>query len=59
MRTYVIVTGAIFALLVVAHIWRMFAESATLAADPGYILITVASGLLSLWAALVLRRPPK
>jgi len=51
MRAYVFTTGVIFALLVVAHIWRIFAESASLAADPFYILITVASAMLTIWAA--------
>ncbi len=58
MRTYVMTTGVIFALLVVAHVWRLFAESASLAADPFYILITLAAGLLSVWALLLLRRSP-
>ena len=57
MRAYVITTGVIFGLLVVAHLWRMVAEP-HFATDPGYILITVAAGLLSVWAGLVLRRSP-
>jgi hypothetical protein len=57
MRTYVITTGVIFGLLVVAHLWRMVAEP-HLVTDPGYILITLAAGLLSLWAGLLLRRSP-
>ena len=56
MRTYVMTTGVIFALLVAAHVWRLFAESASLARDPFYILITLAAGLLSVWACLLLRR---
>lgn len=51
-------TGIVFGLLVVAHLWRIVAESPALARDPGYLLITLAAGLLSLWAArLLLRRP--
>ncbi|HYT73082.1 MAG TPA: hypothetical protein VEK78_16975 [Gemmatimonadales bacterium] len=57
MRAYVITTGVIFSLLVVAHVWRIVAEP-HLATDPGYILITLAAGLLSVWAGLVLRRSP-
>ncbi len=57
MRTYVITTGVIFGLLVVAHLWRMVAEP-HLVTDPSYILITLAAGLLSLWAGLLLRRSP-
>jgi hypothetical protein len=50
-------TGVIFALLVVAHLWRLFAESASLATDPFYILITLAAAVLSGWAYVLLRRP--
>jgi len=57
MRTYVITTGVIFGLLVVAHLWRMVAEP-HLVTDPSYILITLAAGLLSLWAGLLLRCSP-
>jgi hypothetical protein len=57
MRAYVMTTGVIFASLVVAHVWRLFAESASLAADPFYIFITLAAGFLSVWALLLLRRP--
>ena len=57
MRAYVITTGVIFGLLVVAHLWRMVAEP-HLATDPGYIVITLTAGLLSVWAGLVLRRTP-
>jgi predicted Co/Zn/Cd cation transporter (cation efflux family) len=56
MRAYTLTTGVIFALLVVAHIWRMIVESSSLATDPGYVLITVAAGLLSLWAMRLLIR---
>ncbi len=56
MRTYVMTTGVIFALLVVAHVWRLFAESASPATDPFYILMTLAAGLLGVWALLLLRR---
>lgn len=56
MRAYVLTTGVIFGLLVFAHVWRMIAESASLATDPFYLLITLVSGLLSLWAARLLWR---
>ncbi|HEX8271552.1 MAG TPA: hypothetical protein VF615_02805 [Longimicrobiaceae bacterium] len=58
MRAYVMTTGIVFGLLVVAHLWRIVAESPALARDPAYLLITLAAGLLSLWAArLLVRRP--
>jgi Co/Zn/Cd efflux system component len=58
MRTYVLTTGIIFALLVAAHVWRIAAESTALAADPFYMLITIAAGALSIWALVLLRRAP-
>jgi hypothetical protein len=58
MRAYVVTTGIIFGLIVVAHLWRMIAESPRLAADPGYLLITLAAASLSLWAARLVRRTP-
>ena len=58
MRKYVMTTGVIFALLVVAHVWRMFAESTDLARNPEYLVITLLAGLLSAWAFVVLRRSP-
>ena len=58
MRAYVMTTGVIFGLLVVAHLWRIVAESPRLATDPGYVLVTLAAALLGLWAASLLRRAP-
>ncbi|MBA3341335.1 MAG: hypothetical protein H0T48_05820 [Gemmatimonadaceae bacterium] len=55
MKAYVSTTGVVFALLTVAHIWRVIEEGPHLAKDPWYVLITVAAGALSLWAWLVLR----
>ena len=57
MKTYVITTGALFGLLTLAHIWRAIDER-HLATDPWYILITVASAALCVWAWLLLRRAP-
>ena len=55
MRTYVMTTGLIFALLVVAHTWRMFVEP-HLATHPMYIVGTIAAALLSLWAGRLVWR---
>ena len=57
MRAYVMTTGVIFFLLVIAHVWRMFAESWRLAREPEYIVITFIALGLSLWAMRLLRRP--
>ncbi len=56
MKAYVITTGAMFGLLTIAHILRVVLENRQLARDPGYILITLASAGLCIWAWRVLRR---
>ena len=59
MRTYAIATGVVFALLVVAHVWRIVAESRDLAREPLFVAITVLSALLSGWAFYVARKSPR
>ncbi len=56
MKAYVITTGAVFGLLTLAHIWRVFAEEPHLATDPWFILITVAAAALCVWAWRLVRR---
>lgn len=56
MKAYVMTTGAIFGLLVIAHIWRMISENAQLATDPAYLAITATSGVLCLWAVRLVVR---
>jgi hypothetical protein len=56
MKAYVITTGAVFGLLLVAHIWRAIEEGPALVKDPFYIVITIAAGVLCLWAWRVLRQ---
>lgn len=55
MKTYVLITGVIFGLLTVVHIWRMMVEP-ELATDPWFILITLASATLCVGAWWVARR---
>ena len=55
MKAYVITTGAVFALLTLAHLLRIIVEWPHLARDPLFLLITVAAGGLSLWALRLLR----
>ena len=59
MRTYVLTTGVIFAFLAVAHLYRIVAESHSLATDPWFLIITAIAALLSIWAFTVARRIPK
>jgi hypothetical protein len=58
MKAYVMTTGAVFGLLTLAHLLRIIAEGTHLAADPWFVLLTVASGALCLWAWRVLRSSP-
>jgi len=56
MRTYLLVTAIAFALLTLAHVWRVIAESTELLHEPFFVVVTVISGALSGWAFLLWRR---
>jgi len=57
MKAYLVITGVIFALITVAHVWRAVVEP-QLATDPWYVLLTLAVASLGVWAAVLLRRWP-
>jgi hypothetical protein len=57
MKAYLVTTGIIFALIGVAHILRVFAEGPRLAKDPFFILLTLLTFALSVWAWRLLRNP--
>jgi len=59
MKAYVMTTGAVFGLIVVAHIWRAIEEGPALAKNPLYIVITIAAAALCLWAWRVLKLMPR
>ena len=59
MKAYVMTTGGLFGLLVVAHIWRVIEEGPGPAKDPFFILITVTAAALCLWAWRVFRSMPR
>jgi hypothetical protein len=50
MKAYIVTTGVIFGLIVVAHVWRVVEEGPQLASDPVYLLLTAAAAGLSGWA---------
>jgi hypothetical protein len=56
MKAYLITTGVVFGLITVAHILRMVSEGAHLMREPVYILLTLLSAALSIWAMQLLRR---
>jgi hypothetical protein len=58
MRAYLITTGVLFALLVLAHIWRATTEP-SLTRDPWFLLFSVLAAALSIWAFSLLRRAPR
>jgi hypothetical protein len=55
MKAYVTTTGAIFALITLAHLLRIVAEGTHLATDPWFMLLTVAAAALCVWAWRLLR----
>ena len=58
MKTYVMTTGTIFALIALAHVARLFAESTRLARDPFFVALTLVSAGLSVWAFRLVRGAP-
>jgi hypothetical protein len=55
MKAYLMTSGAIFGLLVVAHFLRIVAEGPEVARDPWFLLTTFISGALCFWALRLLR----
>jgi hypothetical protein len=60
LRCYVIATGIAFALIFLAHVSRLFAEGSWLLREPMFILTSLLSLGLAVWAAVLIfrRRPP-
>jgi hypothetical protein len=54
LRTYVGITGLIFALIFAAHLARYWAEEPVLLRDTFFVLITGAALGLSVWAVVLL-----
>jgi hypothetical protein len=52
MRTYVIVSGAIFAMLVFGHVARLYAEGAAVALEPVFAVTTALGFAMSGWACI-------
>ena len=55
MKTYVVATGLLFALLTLVHLWRM-AEEPHLVSDPWFVLATAVSAVLCIVAWWLSRR---
>jgi hypothetical protein len=57
MRAYVVTTGVIFGLLVLAHAWRVAGESPELLKDPFFVAATLVAAALCAWAFRLARAP--
>jgi hypothetical protein len=56
MRAYLAVSGSVFALLVIAHFWRLSEEGLGMLSRPEFLISTVAAGGLAAWAIALWRR---
>lgn len=56
MRAYLAVSGSLFALLVIVHLWRLSEEGLGVLARPEFVLATVAAAALGAWAGMLWRR---
>jgi hypothetical protein len=56
MRAYIVTTGAAFGLLTLAHIARMFEEGVHLITQPVFLLTTVGSASVCVWAIILLKK---
>jgi hypothetical protein len=58
MKAYLLITGLIFALVVVAHVVRLVQEGAQVSHDPWFLGLTLLAAGLSVWAFRLLARLP-
>ena len=56
MKAYLFTTSTIFGLIVVAHIWRIAAESGSLLHEPSFVALTVVAAALSVWGFRLAQR---
>ncbi|MEP6900999.1 MAG: hypothetical protein ABJA66_04570 [Actinomycetota bacterium] len=56
MKYYLIITGIAFALIVLAHFARVYAEGSFHFTEPIFLFTTILSLALSVWAFILLKR---
>lgn len=56
MKAYLISTGMVFALLVVAHMARVALEGTRLLTEPDFVLATIVPACLGVWAWRLLKQ---
>jgi uncharacterized membrane protein YqjE len=54
MKAYLIVTGAVFGLITLGHIARIFAEGSRLATEPFFLVLTILAASLCVWSIRLL-----
>ncbi len=55
MRAYLWTTGVMFGVLAMLHAWRAIEEAHSLARDPWFVVITLVSAALCIWAMRLIR----
>jgi hypothetical protein len=55
MKAYVAITGALFLLLTLVHLWRVYEEGTNLVKQPFFAIATVVSAALCVWAWRLVR----
>ncbi len=50
MKVYLVTTGVVFALVVLAHVLRLVAEGPHLVHEPSFVILTLLAAGLSAWA---------
>lgn len=58
MRRYLIVSAAIFVLILAAHVARVVAEGTRLLIEPDFVMASLAALEMAIWALVLLRRLP-
>lgn len=55
MRAYLMTTGTVFGLITLAHMLRVLEEGGGLLRQPWFVLLTLATAAMCLWAVRLLR----
>lgn len=56
MKSYIVVTGAVFAVVVGLHMVRLVVEGAQILRDPFYVISTCLAAALCGWAGVLVQR---
>jgi len=55
MKAYLITTGTVFGLIVIAHVWRITAEPSQMK-EPWFVALTLVAAAFSGWAFSLVRK---